>query len=379
VVHRDIKPSNVVLDRRGKPILIDFGIAQDVTEDRLTGTGLVAGTPGFVSPDLLRGGDPSPDSDRWAAAALLLGAATGRQPFGTGPVETVLSRVLEGQADLDGLPDHLARAFAAALHPSPAMRPTLGELAAAIDPPEAPDEVLAPTRVSPVLPGEEPDGATEHLWTEPPVVDYRQWVDSATGGSIPSYPATPLDDDVYPGADAPGGPFPPAPPAARVVVLAGWLCLSALAAHWPAVAAVVAGCALVGGRTVWMALTSLTARRWRRGTRPSDRTRLAFGMPWHFLRGLLGSTPALALGALVGVTAYLAAAHWFRLAPPALAAVGVLSVGVGLALAWWGPSATETRFGVRAVIAAALPGRLARALVTLGLVAGAAALAAWAL
>ncbi|MDR3360266.1 MAG: serine/threonine protein kinase, partial [Bifidobacteriaceae bacterium] len=191
VVHRDVKPSNVVLNRRGRPTLIDFGIAQEFASDRLTGTGMVAGTPGFVSPELLRGGDPTPGSDRWAAAALLLNAATGRQPFGSGAVEAVLTRVLDGRPDLAGLPEHVAAAFQSALDPTPERRLSLTELAVAICPdPLAPagaeEEDLPPTAVAPSLPGEDPGenpgATTDQLWTEPPVVDYRRWVaDSAQG------------------------------------------------------------------------------------------------------------------------------------------------------------------------------------------------------
>lgn len=67
VVHRDLKPSNVMITPRG-PVLIDFGIATHQTEDggTLTSPGFVIGTPGYLAPELLDGGAPTPESDWWS-------------------------------------------------------------------------------------------------------------------------------------------------------------------------------------------------------------------------------------------------------------------------------------------------------------------------
>ncbi|NLF06019.1 MAG: serine/threonine protein kinase, partial [Actinomycetales bacterium] len=82
VVHRDLKPSNVILTSDG-PVLIDFGIAQGLDDARLTSTGIVLGTPGYLAPELLDGAEPTEDSDWWGWAAVLAFAATGREPFGS--------------------------------------------------------------------------------------------------------------------------------------------------------------------------------------------------------------------------------------------------------------------------------------------------------
>lgn len=116
VVHRDVKPSNIILAERGA-VLIDFGIALGADDSRLTSTGLVSGTAGFAAPELLRGDDATPESDWWALAATLLSALTSRPPFGRGASAHVLSRVMEGNADLQGLPSCLIHPVTAALDP----------------------------------------------------------------------------------------------------------------------------------------------------------------------------------------------------------------------------------------------------------------------
>ncbi|WP_244156757.1 serine/threonine-protein kinase [Actinomyces denticolens] len=68
VIHRDLKPSNVMLGAQG-PVLIDFGIAQVADDVRLTQTGQVTGTPGFIPPEMLDGDEPSPASTGTPARA----------------------------------------------------------------------------------------------------------------------------------------------------------------------------------------------------------------------------------------------------------------------------------------------------------------------
>ncbi|WP_250707846.1 serine/threonine-protein kinase, partial [Actinomyces sp. 217892] len=102
VIHRDLKPSNVMLGAQG-PVLIDFGIAQVADDVRLTQTGQVTGTPGFIPPEMLDGGDPSPGVDWYACAGVLLFAVTGRAPFGSGPWQAVFRRVYAGTPELGDL------------------------------------------------------------------------------------------------------------------------------------------------------------------------------------------------------------------------------------------------------------------------------------
>lgn len=114
VVHRDLKPSNVMMTD-SHPVLIDFGIAQDMNATRLTQQGALALTPGYCDPRVLRGGEPDRAADWWAMAAVLAFAATGEPPFGSGATPVVLQRVMQGEVIFPGLEESSAQAFRAAL------------------------------------------------------------------------------------------------------------------------------------------------------------------------------------------------------------------------------------------------------------------------
>ncbi|GEA81537.1 serine/threonine-protein kinase [Cellulomonas uda] len=133
VVHRDLKPTNVVVGEDG-PVLIDFGIAQAAGDRsaQVTTAGLVVGTPGYLAPELLDGAEPSPETDLWGLAAVLAFAATGRPPFGTRPLQTVLARARAGDADLTGLGPLTSDALRRALDPDPAARLDADDLVAAL-------------------------------------------------------------------------------------------------------------------------------------------------------------------------------------------------------------------------------------------------------
>lgn len=132
VVHRDLKPANVLM-LDGEPVVIDFGIAHVADDIRLTSTGLVMGTPGYLSPELVEGAPVRQAADWWGWAASLAFAATGRPPFGRGPLEVVLDRVRRGAPDLDGAPSVLVPVLQAALSPQPAARPRPGALRRAVE------------------------------------------------------------------------------------------------------------------------------------------------------------------------------------------------------------------------------------------------------
>ena len=89
VIHRDLKPENIMVERRRDAPdfvkVLDFGLAKIVSaekgEPRLTRTGLVCGTPEYMSPEQARGGELDPRSDLYSMAVLLYQLATGALPF----------------------------------------------------------------------------------------------------------------------------------------------------------------------------------------------------------------------------------------------------------------------------------------------------------
>lgn len=123
VVHRDLKPSNVILSPIG-PRLIDMGIARALDETSVTRTGVVVGSPGWISPEEYRGEQLGPATDIYGWGLLVLHAATGRLPFGTGRPEVLALRVLsDDPADLQDLPESLRGLVTQALSKNPHERP----------------------------------------------------------------------------------------------------------------------------------------------------------------------------------------------------------------------------------------------------------------
>ena len=127
VVHRDLKPGNVML-ADDRPVVIDFGIAQSGDATRLTQTGLVMGTPGYLAPEVIEGQPSSPASDVHCWGTTMAFAATGHLPFGGGSYESIFDRIVSGRADLDGVPAPFVPLISAALARDPAP-PSVGQLA----------------------------------------------------------------------------------------------------------------------------------------------------------------------------------------------------------------------------------------------------------
>ncbi|TSB31734.1 protein kinase domain-containing protein [Streptomyces benahoarensis] len=164
VVHRDLKPSNVLVTAAG-PKIIDFGVAHAVGEAPLTQAGAAVGTPAFMSPEQASGGEHAAAGDVFALGGLLVFAAAGHGPFGSGQPTDLLYRVRYTEADLGGVPPELVPVLSRALAKDPAQRPTTEDLAAA----------LAPDGIPQVFADVLPDGVLrmvaqrgDEVWRQPP-------------------------------------------------------------------------------------------------------------------------------------------------------------------------------------------------------------------
>jgi serine/threonine protein kinase len=129
VVHRDLKPANVLLAEDG-PRVIDFGISRAVEASALTHTGLVVGSPGFMSPEQAEGREVGPPSDIFSLGAVLAFAATGQGPFGAGSTPALVYRVVYSPPNLEHLPAEVRPLIERCLAKDPAQRPTAAQLLA---------------------------------------------------------------------------------------------------------------------------------------------------------------------------------------------------------------------------------------------------------
>jgi serine/threonine protein kinase len=127
VVHRDLKPSNVLLAEDG-PRLIDFGISRSVESISLTRTGMVVGSPGFMSPEQAEGRPVGPPSDIFSLGAVLTFAATGEGPFGEGSTVALLYRVVASEPNTLRVPGEIRPVIERCLAKDPQQRPTAAQL-----------------------------------------------------------------------------------------------------------------------------------------------------------------------------------------------------------------------------------------------------------
>ncbi|MEO9324999.1 protein kinase [Nocardioides sp. C4-1] len=398
VLHRDIKPSNVLMEGR-TPILIDFGLARVADDPRLTHTGWLLGTPGYLAPEILYGENATAASDLHSWAATVAFAGTGNPPFGRGPAMAIMDRARRGQHDLTGLPGALHDVVAAALDPEPERRPSLEAVLAWLRPQTTrpgPVLVAPPTEAGPAVPAPDPFDAPLALAAlahgDPPTDDDPPPV-TPVGPVAPDHEASTLvipaavdapvvarvHDPVAPTLVERADPPPPVlrhptyPPAPQhpvaphqppylqqpypyavpgpapvpvgvrvrrlVVVGAGALLTGALCAVAPWVALAVICLAVWLLRAGSLAATSAGLRQARRGRRWYDTPQLLVHAPWHLVQAIPGAGGLLAWAGGLGIAAALVC---YAVAAPV--GLGLFVTGlVGAISLWWGPGGSRLR------------------------------------
>ncbi|MER5948597.1 protein kinase [Streptomyces sp. NPDC001904] len=196
LVHRDLKPSNVLLAADG-PRVIDFGISTATEASAITRTGVVIGTPGFMSPEQLTGERVGPASDVFALGAVLAFTASGSGPFGTGSAQGLMYRVVHGEPGLDAVPASLRPLLARCLAKDPLARPRVGELLAELT------DVAGGARTTLLFTGAD--------WLPAAVADGVREASGSLGGRGGDTPAPPRTPPPY-GASTLTGPRPQTPP-----------------------------------------------------------------------------------------------------------------------------------------------------------------------
>ncbi|MEV5414523.1 serine/threonine-protein kinase [Thermopolyspora sp. NPDC052614] len=265
VVHRDLKPPNVILSPQG-PRLIDFGIAKVLDTTSMTHTGTLVGSPGWISPEEYGEGEVGTPADVYGWALVVLFAATGEPPYGTGRPEVLAYRVREEMPDIEAVPENLRELVGRALVKDPGRRPAADQVLAAVigtwqgedaepeqvditsiiqrtwvlprqdapDWPEPRSANIAPTRVA----SEEP--------SSPTTADTQV---AAEGTQATAVAAAPLPATVVAAAAVPAhSALPPAPGAGQMTVVAqrpgpSWVhayMVTAVAATLIAITAIIA-------------------------------------------------------------------------------------------------------------------------------------------
>ncbi|MFC6089606.1 serine/threonine-protein kinase [Saccharothrix lopnurensis] len=126
IVHRDVKPGNVLLADNGLVKITDFGISRASDDVTVTKTGLIAGTPAYLAPEIARGQDPTPASDVFSLGSTLYAAAEGEPPFGLSENTLgVLHAVAAGRINPPTVDHPLTDVLLRLLNYDPADRPTM--------------------------------------------------------------------------------------------------------------------------------------------------------------------------------------------------------------------------------------------------------------
>jgi serine/threonine protein kinase len=168
IVHRDVKPGNILIADDGTALISDFGISHALGDATLTSTGLVHGTPAYLSPEVARGAESSFPSDVFSLGATLYAALEGAPPFGTDPNSiALLHRVASGDFPPPQRAGALAPLLLEMLRADPDARPSMREAASRLAAAQTatgaeaatvpmPPATIAPTSVLPtsVAPGE---------------------------------------------------------------------------------------------------------------------------------------------------------------------------------------------------------------------------------
>jgi predicted Ser/Thr protein kinase len=391
VVHRDLKPGNVLLED-GEPVVIDFGIAHIADDVRLTSSGLVMGTPGYLSPEVIGGSPVTQATDWWGWAATLAFAASGRPPFGRGPMDVVLGRVNRGETDLTGVDGRLSPLLTAALSPDPTRRPPTEAVVAALERYASGGSATAAANNAGSHDGYPSASAG---WPAPATGPDAYGLAPAPlrAGSTSPLPADDEDVDWYEeGADDnqsdwqaaweadPDEPDPRINRANRtgtLLALAAAFC--ATAATWPGIALLLAVLWCWLARFSDRSVTALVLRRYRYGRRRADLPMAVALSPWHLVVAGGLTVAGLLVPVVVAVSAAFCAALGLSALTsttlgPALAPASAVGFASGTLVAWWGPGGTSLRRGSRSLVRGVARGEVVTKVLVGGLLVVAAAL-----
>ncbi len=344
VLHRDVKPTNVLMEGRS-PVLIDFGLARVADDPRLTQTGWLLGTPGYLAPEILYGDEATVASDVHAWAATVVFAATGRPPYGTGPSMAIMDRVRRGEFDLSGIAGPLAGLLGECLAPEPLERPSVHEIR---------DRLAGMGEAAAARPRPEPE---PELWTMP----FSARV--VTPLQVPSAPSTPVVPQTRvlpvdaprrdrPRPEQPRVPYPGSPPgssrAQQLVQLLGLGALtSAAVAYAPYLGTALVATLVLVLRTVSVTRQRHDRRRLLRGrARWYDVPTTTVSLPGYLLLAFFGAVSVVAIAILCGLALF---SLGYLLGQPEDTRLLMAGIGFTPGL-WWGPGSDRLREVTQAMV-----------------------------
>ena len=134
ITHRDVKPGNILVADDGTALISDFGISHALGDTTLTSTGLIHGTPAFISPEVARGGEATFASDVFSLGSTLYAALEGEPPFGREPnTIALLHKVASGEFPPPQRAGPLTFLLGQLLSPNPADRPSMKDVATRLE------------------------------------------------------------------------------------------------------------------------------------------------------------------------------------------------------------------------------------------------------
>lgn len=133
IVHRDVKPGNVLIAEDGTVKITDFGISRAIGDVTVTATGMLAGTPAYLAPEMAMGEHPAPPSDVFSLGSTLYAAVEGAPPFGSSDNQlATLHAVAAARMNAPRRSGPLTPVLAEVLRPTPAERPTMAQAQSAL-------------------------------------------------------------------------------------------------------------------------------------------------------------------------------------------------------------------------------------------------------
>lgn len=179
IIHRDVKPANVMLPDGGPPKLTDFGIASIVDDPSLTTSGLVLGSPAFMSPEQAQGGEVGPATDLWSLGATLYFAVEGVLPFDRERSMATLNAIVRERPRPMRRAGALEPVITRLLAKDPAERPDVAETRRLLERAAAAGDATTADEATQVMPPVAPTEPQERV-AEPPAPTRPQPRDDRT-------------------------------------------------------------------------------------------------------------------------------------------------------------------------------------------------------